>query len=251
MESSFYIWMHRNSKEWAGYDMNNPSCNDTYFPELDKSRKGKKNYCSPPNPLKKSNPPSKRAGFINKGNTCYLNAILQALSVIPSFWQQQHSQSGTISPLVRSLTLNLSLVTKRTTPIDPSNFLRAFQNNISNKQGIAFNINTQQDAPEILQILLDELKGTSPIADGLLSSSIVRTTTCDTCFSSSLQEEKLNIVNFPLSNSIPSSLNLFLKPEYLKGNDKWFCNLCNSLQVSVRECKFVNCGTIFILTIFY
>ena len=27
-----------------------------------------------------------RAGFINKGNTCYMNALLQALSVLTSFW---------------------------------------------------------------------------------------------------------------------------------------------------------------------
>ena len=247
MESSFYIWMHRNSKEWTSQNTTYSSSNDPHFFNTNKVCQGKSNNTTPLKSVKQKAPPSRRAGFINKGNTCYINAILQALSVIPSFWQQQHSQSGTISPLVRALALNLSLVKKRTSPIDPSNFLRAFQNTISNKQGAPFNINTQQDVPEILQILIDELKGTSSIAEDLISSSILRSTTCDTCFSSSSQEEKHNIVSFPLTNSIQSSLDMFLKTEYLKDNDKWFCNFCNSLQVSVRECKFVNCGTIFIL----
>ena len=247
MESSFVIWMHRNSKEWTSPSINNSSCNDLDFSNSDKCSQQNNKSTSHVKSVKNNVEPSKRAGFINKGNTCYINSILQALSVIPSFWQQQHSQSGTISPLVRALTLNLSLLKKRTSPIDPSNFLRAFQNAISKKRGSAFNINTQQDVPEIFQILLDELKGTSPIADGLISSSIIRTTTCDTCFSFSSQEEKHNIISFPLSNSIPSSLDMFLKPEYLKDNDQWFCNFCNSLQDSVRECKFVNCGTVFIL----
>ena len=191
--------------------------------------------------------PSKHAGLVNKGNTCYLNSILQALSVIPHFWNQQASQSDTISPLVKALTLNLSLLGKRNSPIDPSNFLRAFQKKVIEKRGTPFNINTQQDVLEILQILLDELKVASPIADGIISSSIVRSTTCDNCFSSTSREDKHDIISFPLCDSLLSSLDMFLKPEELTDNNKWFCNVCNSRQDSVRECKFVNCGTVLII----
>ena len=118
--------------------------------------------------------------------------------------------------MIRSLTLNLSLLGKRNSPIDPSNFLRAFQTNISEKRGTPFNINTQQDVPEIFQFLLDELKVFSPIAEGMISSSVLRTTTCDNCFCSSSQEEKQDIVTLPLGNSITSSLELFLKSESLR-----------------------------------
>ena len=118
---------------------------------------------------------------------------------------------------------------------------------ISEKRGTPFNINTQQDVPEVLQILLDELKGSSPIAEGIISSSVVRTTTCDNCFSSSSNEDKHDIISLPLTNSITSSVKTFLKPEELRDNNRWFCNVCNSLQDSVRDCRFTNCGTFLIL----
>ena len=253
MECSFYIWMHRNSKEWTTNNLDNSKCNDKNHLPQNKSPLPQKQAPNntnlkgaPPN-LKESLLPLRHAGFINKGNTCYLNSILQALSVIPSFWHQLPSQSGTISPLLKALTLNLSLLGKRNSPIDPSNFLRAFQKKITAKRGTPFNVNTQQDVPEILQILLDELKGSSPIAEGIISSSIVRSTTCDNCFSSSSTEDKHDIISVPLCDSLPSSLKMFLQPEELRGNNKWFCNACSSFQDSVRECKFVNCGSVIII----
>ena len=127
---------------------------------------------------KHQNPcPSKHTGFINKGNTCYINSILQVLSTLPFFWCQNSSQSGTLSPLARALSLNLSLIKKRSTPVDPSNFLRAFQNEISRKRGIPFNINTQQDVVEMLEFLIEELKGASVVEDQIISASVVSTTT--------------------------------------------------------------------------
>ena len=252
MKCSFYIWMHRNSKEWTTNDINNSSCDDQNCPPLNESTLQHKQF--PDNTSFKAMPqkskeclPTKHAGFINKGNTCYINSILQALSAIPSFWNQQPSQSGTISPLLKALALNLSLLGKRNSPIDPSNFLRAFQKKISEKRGTPFNINTQQDVPEILQVLLDEMKGSSPIADGIISSSIVRSTTCDNCFSSSSNEDKHDIIILPLCNNLPASLEMFLKPEELRDTNKTFCSVCNGLQNGVRECKFVNCGTVIIL----
>ena len=141
---------------------------------------------------------------------------------------------------------NLALIKKRTIPIDPSSFLRAFENTISVKRGVPFNINTQQDVPEILQLLLDELKGSSPTAEEIFSSSCITTTTCDTCFSYSSNEDKYEIISLPLNESISSSLQSFLKPKYLKDDNKWFCDMCNMHQVGVRDCKFVKCGSIVI-----
>ena len=64
------------------------------------------------------------------------------------------------------------------------------------------------------------------------------------CFSFSSKEEKRNIVCLPLTNFIPSSLENFLKPENLNNDNKWFCNFCDNLQGSVRDCKVMNCGSI-------
>ena len=51
-------------------------------------------------------PPVKRkrcnAGFVNKGNTCYANAMLQALSVVPTLWAQWSSEINTIVTISKS-----------------------------------------------------------------------------------------------------------------------------------------------------
>ena len=73
MECSFCIWLARNNKAW-------------FSKEIDLSLK------TPEDPLAHQNPQSTTSktplpvGFINKGNTCYANAILQVLSVLLSLW---------------------------------------------------------------------------------------------------------------------------------------------------------------------
>ena len=64
-----------------------------------------KNKVSKHSNAKYSQPLSKfyRPGFINKGNTCYMNALLQALSVLTGFWftlPALASEEHHISPLV-------------------------------------------------------------------------------------------------------------------------------------------------------
>ena len=132
MECSFYIWLHRNTKDWAVNSASFAECRkddfETTIPSCNQKQKVPKNKAS--SVSKQTACSSKHTGFINKGNTCYINSILQALSTLPSFWCQNSSQSGTISPSARALSLNLSLVKKRSSPVDPSNFIRAFQENV-------------------------------------------------------------------------------------------------------------------------
>ena len=54
----------------------------------------------------------------------------------------------------------------------------------------SYNFNTQQDATEILHIVLEELKGTSSLADEIVSTAIETTVMCDVCLCSSTKEEK-------------------------------------------------------------
>ena len=88
---------------------------------------------------------------------------MQALSTNPSFWCQSASESGSLSPLTRAVTLNMSLLKKRYTPVDPSNFLWALHRKLSTNKQVPFQFNTQQDVPEILQVVFDQLKGHSTI----------------------------------------------------------------------------------------
>ena len=100
--------------------------------------------------MKQKHSISVHTGFTNKGNIYCINLALQALDIVTSFLHQFPSQSPTISPLVRTLTLNMSLPKDRSSPIDPSNFHRAFEILISKKGGTTFNIDTHHDVPEII-----------------------------------------------------------------------------------------------------
>ena len=127
-----------------------------------------------------SNPVSKRVGFVNKGNTCYANSILQALSVLPSVSAQAASEGELLSPIVQSLSLNMSLLKRATTSIDPSNFLRALQN-LMRESSPSFDFNKPQDACEVLVQVLAEMSGFSHALFNIFSMKIRSTATCELC----------------------------------------------------------------------
>ena len=189
MKASFCMWLSRDSPVW-----NQPNDHS----QTSNSGSGIKSPPVPTSPLLKRQfsttlnltvnvTPSKHVGLVNKGNTCYSNSILQALSVIPSLQSQLASASPDLSPVVRFLVGTLSKLTKSTSAVDPSSFLRALQHKISVIKNAPFNINSQQDVPEILQVVLDELCGPSVVANDIASSTITSTTSCNTCFLSSSQ----------------------------------------------------------------
>ena len=84
IQCSFVIWLNRDNKIW------NEQATSTFAIPKKAPRKHtpfKNKVCRHSN-AKYSQPLSKfyRPGFINKGNTCYMNALLQALSVLTGFW---------------------------------------------------------------------------------------------------------------------------------------------------------------------
>ena len=182
-------------------------------------------------------------GFFNKGNTCYANSILQALSTIPSFWCQLASESDFLLPLTRGVTLNMLLLKELTTPLDPSNLLWALCRKLATNKQVPFQFNTQQDVPEILQVVLDELKGHSTITSNILATTVRTSTTCDTCGCCYIEEVKLDIIPLPLVKSISLSLDRFLSSENLTKNNKWFSPACNGFMDSTRETKIVDYGS--------
>ena len=101
------------------------------------------------------------------------------------------------------------------------------------------NFNSQQDAAEVLQFVIDELKGTSVAASDLISNTIRISISCNRYFCFSAKEEKLDILTIPLSPNINSSLSKFLKPEILESENKWFCPSCNCLTESTKETSII------------
>ena len=184
---------------------------------------------TPVDPLVYQNPPSTPSkanslkinsplpvSFITKGNTCYTNAIWQTLSVLPSLWNRVPAESPSLSPLLKSITLNVKIKSKSNKPVDPSNLLWALTRKISESYHTSFNSNSQQDAAEVLQLVIDELKGTLVAANDLISNTIRINVSCNQCFCFCAKEEKLDILTIQLSPNINSSFSKFLKPEILE-----------------------------------
>ena len=84
--------------------------------------------------------------------------------------------------MLPAISLNMSVKKNSTKPVDPSNFLWALKRTLSIIRGVPFNLNTQQDVAEILQVVLDDLKGISIAASHLICNTQKITVSCNTCF---------------------------------------------------------------------
>ena len=73
--------------------------------------------------------------------------------------------------MLRAISLKMAIKKNSNKPVDPSNFLWALKRKLSNLRGVPFDFNTQQDVAEILQVVLDELKGVSLAASQLISNT--------------------------------------------------------------------------------
>ena len=221
--------------------------------KLNDSSKETYNSQSSMSSLKQTTKPGSNAkslrpvGFINKGNTCYANSILQILSVIPTLWNRVPSESNTLSPMLQAISLNMAIKKNSNKPVDPSNFLLALKRKLSNLRGVPFDFNTQQDVAEILQVVLDELNGVSLAASQLISDTHKITVSCNTCFCFPVAEQNLDILTPPVSADIQASISQFLKPEILSSHNKWFCPSCRALSESTRETWIINSAPILII----
>ena len=149
--------------------------------------------------------------------------------------------------MTRAVTLNMSLLKRRTTSLDPSNFLWALHRKLSTNEQVPFQFNTQQDVPDILQVVLDELKGYSTIVSNILATSVRTSTTCDGCGCCNIDEVKLDIIPLTLAKSIFLSLDRYLSSKNLTGVNKWFFPACNGFMESTRETRIVDSGSVLVL----
>ena len=163
---------------------------------------------------------------------------------MPSLWNRVPSESNHLSPMLRAISLNMAVKKNSTKPVDPSNFLWALKRNLSSTRVAPFDFNSQQDVAEILQVVLDELKGVSLAASSLISNTQRTTVSCNNCLCSSVSEENLDILPLQVSTDIQTSINQFLSPEILSSQNKWFCPSCKTLSESTRETCVMNSAPI-------
>ena len=105
---------------------------------------------------------------------------------------------------------------------------------VSESRHVPFNFKSSEDAAEVLQFVIDELKGTSVATSALVSNTIRINVLRNQCFCFSAKEEKIGILTIPLSPNI-NSFSKFLKPEILDSDNKWFCPSCNCLTEYQRN----------------
>ena len=257
MKASFHIWQSRNTKEWTNPLPTSLSSNQFSTPHdvnnnalasKPRSCKKKKDTPAPCKEKEITSPlPVFNVGILNKGNTCYLNSVLQCLSVVPELWSNVCDDTRNQVTFFSSFLKIMTLLKTSKTPLDPSQFLRFLKQILIKSGRIEFNLFQQQDACEILSCILDEFCGHSLGALDLIKTQVRNTTTCNTCFQSSVQEDMCKILQLSICHSTQQAIETFLKPEELHGRNKYYCNFCASLQTASLEHEIVNSGGLLII----
>ena len=179
-------------------------------------------------------------GFVNAGNTCYANAILQALRAVPEFWTLYEEDSSSPSNLAQSLLQIMFKCRSRKAKVEvPLNFLNALSNSISITQGFPFDYNRQQDAHEVLQYVLQELVGISSVAKEAIETKIQFTSVCNHCFTSSTSEDSFSILSVPVATSIQEAIGKFVEDDPLVGENKYDCCQCGTLRDGYRQARII------------
>ena len=101
--------------------------------------------------------------------------------------------------MLQTISLNMAVKKNSNKPIDPLNFLWALKRNLSSMRVAPFDFNSQQNVAEILQVVLDELKGVSLAASSLISDTQTTIVSRNNSLCSSVSEENLNILPLQVS----------------------------------------------------
>ena len=128
----------------------------------------------------------------------------------------------------------------------PPNLLIHQTRHLSNTRVAPFDFNPQQDVAEILQVVLDELKGVSLAASRLISNTQRAKSEClaTPAYVPLFQRKTFIYCHYKYQLDIQTSLNQFLSPEILSSQNKWFCPLCKTISESTRETCVTNSAPI-------
>ena len=251
IETSFEIWKSRNSKAWT-LDAAERSMlkvqrqSDTSSDDREISfKKDTSPFTSIPSvevALDFYEEPINYVGLQNKGNTCYANSILQCVRNLPEFVHYCTSE-GKDGQLLSAFHAVMRQMSTSSSPVDPSGFLRSLQVVIRAAGNTTFNFNSQQDAAEVLQHVMENMSNDSPIAASTVSIAIETTTTCNTCLLSDTSENKTFCIKVPVQKSVQLALS-----DYLATTDSEdFCICCREITPTSHERSLTATGTYFII----
>ena len=180
-------------------------------------------------------------GLINMGNTCYLNAVLQGLGSCKSLSEVLSNSKVAEkkpSPITTQLLEVCDYLKGREDEDDfcPSRLHRTIRkwDQCSN-----WTVKKQQDAGELLQILIAKLEKENPDAGALFKGLQQSWTRCNICKKLSGKDEPFTLMSLELdekweypSNSTVNSLENLMEineaKEDLRGVNKAFCQNCGT-----------------------
>ena len=119
--------------------------------------------------------------------------------------------------------------------------LACLGSHISKSSGKPFAVNSQQDVPEILSYILNELLSCPSISLDLVSVAVKESVSCTSCQSIKSDVTTSIILLLPTSSSVASAVsNVFSEPMLLDINAAWQCAVCNVEREAIRSRSFTS-----------
>ena len=185
-----------------------------------------------------------RPGIINKGNTCYVSAILQCLSVLPDLWPSNPQNN---SSFVLSLNKMLHHLHSCKSHLDPSPFLKSLESVLVKAGKGPIDIFSQQDVVEMLEVVLQEIAESSILGNEVFNIKRLTRITCHNCVQVNPIEDNTSMLQIPVLKDFQTSLRKITGIESLIGDSAPFCYVCSQNCDSDSRTSFASFGNYLIV----
>ncbi len=199
-------------------------------------------------------------GLKNKGNTCFMNSILQCLpdvsplreAILKNLGKAQGADgTDDIAMECADLISKLRDAAIEEGSYDPESFVK---NALTTILGKEYSVGTQEDAHEFLTKLLGRLVRTETTVSELITCDLVNSVKCQNCNRTS---EKIDRGGLGVSVEIPESdnvknltkdcLNKFFGKEEFSGKNKYYCEKCKKKVDADKQLKLQKAPRVLII----